>query len=94
MPKEVVLTYPMFTDDKQGETPLTALDEGVAGDIYRRGAVLRWGRNGYVELGVAKLEVSTHVEREPHYLKLNRDEINKLIRNLRKARDQAFGADA
>ena len=94
MPKEVVLTNPVFLDDEHGETPLSALDEGVTGALYQRGVLVRWSRDRDVELGVAKLEISTHDEKDQHYLTLDRSGINRLIRSLRKARDQAYGTDA
>lgn len=63
--------------------------------ILRRGAVVRWDRDHMlVELGVAKIELGAHREADPHYLSLDRNGVNRLIRSLRKARDQAFGADA
>lgn len=63
-------------------------------DEYRQIEV-RWSRNKYVEVAtVDNLEPSTDGAINGIFLGLNRDGINRLIRSLRKARDQAFGADA
>lgn len=58
--------------------------------------VVKWGQEyNAVELGVV---VPGHEgEGDPHwgwYTHLDRANINRLIRTLRRARDQAFGADA
>lgn len=66
---------------------------------------VRWGREqGFVQV-VTKAEdaeggrwmgddysVQAHVT-DGLYVDLDRDQINRLIRNLRRARDQAFGRD-
>lgn len=102
MPKEVVFDNHEFFQLPDGvEVPVDVdlqksnelLGRGYS--VMRRAAVVRWTRDRMlVELGVAKLEVSTHRETDPHYLALDRSACNRLIRSLRKARDQAFGADA
>jgi len=94
MPKEVITNPDMFAVIGDDEVLAERLPAGGGHALYARGAVIRWNRAQYVELGVAKLEVSTHTEVAPHYVTLGRIEINRLIRALRKARDQAFGADA
>lgn len=77
-----------------------------AGDPATRESVVRvgWSRVGqgeYVEL--ATVNPITQEPLDPltmggdaygWFVQLDRDEINRLIRVLRKARDQAFGADA
>lgn len=60
---------------------------------------VQWAKEMYVQIGVAHLPppvdpVEEAIEWNGQYLTLNRAEINRLIRTLRKARDQAFGADA
>lgn len=45
-----------------------------------------WGIDTRVTLGVA-------LKADSLYIDLNRDQINRLIKFLRKARDQAYGAD-
>lgn len=101
MPKEVAFdTREFFQMPDGSEVPAGDLQADLdlhnkGYEVMRRGAVVRWTRDQMlVELGVAKLEVSTHRESEPHYMALDRNGINRLIRSLRKARDQAFGADA
>ncbi len=69
---------------------------------------VRWGRNGFVELGSRIVHGADHSDYVPTeserpeaagnpirgmYMSLDRAQINDLIRNLRKARDQAFGRD-
>jgi hypothetical protein len=69
---------------------------------------VRWGRNGFVEFGSRIVHGADHSDYVPtkderpgdagkpirgHYMSLDRAQINDLIRNLRKARDQAFGRD-
>lgn len=55
-----------------------------------------WGRNTYVQIASLNLEVK---ETKPDttewgwFVDLDRPMINKLIRVLRRARDQAYGAD-
>lgn len=63
---------------------------------------VRWGRDqGYVQIVTKALSAhggrwaesdDTHVT-DGFYVDLNRQAINKLIRDLRRARDQAFGRD-
>lgn len=96
MPKEIVFENREFVSLPDGsEEPVTEEHLGTGLLIMRRGTVVRWERGLMsIGLGVAKLEVSAHGEHDPHYLELDRSGINRLIRALRKARDQAFGADA
>lgn len=69
---------------------------------------VRWGRNGFVELGARIVHGADHSDYKPteaespgsggkamrgHYMSLDRPQINDLIRHLRRARDQAFGRD-
>ena len=95
MPKESVAGGVEFADTEDGEIDLDNLKPGSTAPIYQRRIITRWSRDGgYTEVGVAKVNVSDGTERDPHYLILTRDAINQQIRILRKARDQAFGADA
>lgn len=60
---------------------------------------VQWAKDMYVQIGVAHLPPPEDpskgtIEWDGKYLTLDRNEINRLIRILRKARDQAFGADA
>lgn len=58
--------------------------------------VVEWAREkGFVQMVTGRCgEPSTMRDIEGWYLCLDREGINRLIRTLRKARDQAFGADA
>lgn len=52
-----------------------------------------WSRNTYVQVGVRTEDENKHPD-AVRFTDLDRDGINKLIRILRKARDQAYGSDA
>lgn len=82
MPKELI-----FQKTKHG-------DPDTQGTVARIG----WSREtGHVELATVR-DDSQKLEPGPEangwFMQLDRDGINRLIRTLRKARDQAFGADA
>lgn len=82
MPKELI-----FQKTKHG-------DPDTQGTIIKVG----WHRSpGYVELATIRDDGQT-LEPGPEsngwFTQLDREGINRLIRTLRKARDQAFGADA
>lgn len=51
-----------------------------------------WNKVGYVQ--VATLRNGTDRTDDGIFVDVDRDQINDLIRKLRKARDQAYGADA
>lgn len=51
-----------------------------------------WSRDGFVQLGVVMVDGSEDPA-NGLYCDLNRDQINRLVRNLRRARDQAYGRD-
>jgi hypothetical protein len=105
-PKQVLLTDPMFQVLDDGSERLIPAQNGELSDagpeptnlsdatIYQRGLVLRWGRNSAVEITTGKVAIADHTERDVEYVRLQRGDINLLIRDLRKARDQVFGADA
>ena len=84
MPKEVIQT-----DGSYGDTDAPE-------DVF---VELHWGREAsYVQLATTLMDKSTHVRlrREVDggwFANLNRQSLNDLIRKLRRARDQAFGAD-
>lgn len=84
MPKELIHSDPALWND----------------DDENRGYLeLRWSREtDSVQVASVVLRKSDHspVTREVQggwYIDLNRRSINQLIRNLRRARDQAFGKD-
>jgi hypothetical protein len=69
--------------------------------LRNRAVRIGWDRIGYVQLATV-LQAGTdgapghevaEVD-EGQFVDLDRESINRLIRTLRKARDQAFGADA
>lgn len=82
MPKEVIVSDAGFPDTD--EVTLTEV---------------RWSKDSeYVQLATVLADRSTHepIERKVHggwYFSLDRIDINKLIKNLRRARDQAYGRD-
>ena len=56
-----------------------------------------WTRDrDHVELAVVECKggAFADMDERTRYLQLDRDGLNRLIRTLRKARDQAFGSDA
>jgi hypothetical protein len=95
MPKELVMSGREFAMLGDGEIAVEDIKPESGAVILRRGAVVRWTRDtDLVELGVSKVATSNHEESGQHYMTLDRTAVNRLIRSLRKARDQAFGADA
>ena len=65
--------------------------------VLRRGLAVGWSReHGHVEIGLNAFDVST--QHGSHgtgmYATFDRAGLNRVIRSLRKARDQAFGSDA
>ena len=96
MPKNIIWgAKGKFAPTEDGETPVEDLEPSAGHLIYQRGAILRWSKapHGSIELGVAVIETSVHSEVDKHYLTLDRTGVNKLIHDLRAARDQAFGRD-
>jgi hypothetical protein len=65
-------------------------------------AILTENDEKFVEVGwspfpAGSVQIGVGLEDEDNmswYADLNRDQVNQVIRNLRKARDRAFGADA
>jgi hypothetical protein len=70
--------------------------EVITNGAYRRGEPwlqVGWSRDTFVQIGVRAENESEHPD-AVRFCDLDREGINKLIRALRKARDQAYGADA
>lgn len=67
-------------------------DQG--GKWMQRGVHVGWTRGRFVEVGAAAFDPSRQMPNDGVFMTLDRDGINRLIRALRKARDQAYGADA
>lgn len=86
MPKETI-----YQRDNNG--PVDGTDSGRAVQVM-------WFRNqGHVTIGLVwneKMQSTsgTDLDYSIHVELLNRDQVNDMIRFLRKARDQAFGEDA
>lgn len=96
MPKEIVYgAYGEFTIDEQGnEVGPSSVEPGQGAQFVRRGVVLRWSKDHeHVELTTTKINTADHNELGGQYVQMTRSGINKLIRDLRRARDQAFGKD-
>lgn len=79
MPKEFI--------ESLGEPPNSVGDKDLAG------VEVAWGRDTYVQIATVRPDGSEPSGKYGWYVDLDRDQINRLIRNLRKARDQAYGAD-
>jgi hypothetical protein len=96
MPKEVIVLHrDVFGQDSAAASLLE----------------VRWGKNGFVELGLRVVHGADHSDYIPkagegsptdfpvdvpirgRYTSIDRDQINELIRYLRRARDYAFGGD-
>lgn len=86
MPKELIYaerphSEPTTSDDK---TP-----------FIHAAVQISWGRDySSVQIATGKVPSDGFDEQGAYFTTLNRHGINTLIRVLRKARDQAFGADA
>lgn len=96
MPKEIVRSYEPVALTKQEVEEYEAAggERDVVGKIYTQ-AELGWSREAYfAQLGVTIEDPSIDWEKRGYFIQLDRDGINRLIRALRKARDQVFGKDA
>lgn len=99
MPKELTYTDDrVFVVAEDGAEILLGPGSDVdkhrpAGPAVRRGVHVGWSRNQHVEIGVATFAVATEEVANGHFTSLDRQGINRVIRSLRKARDQAFGRD-
>lgn len=106
MPKEITYSDQreyVLMDDGSEATPGWAGDDPRDGDarrtrpVLRRGLSVGWSReHGHVEIGMNAFEMSTQTGSHDGgmYATFDRAGLNRIIRALRKARDQAFGADA
>ena len=68
----------------------TIFPDHQATDGVRVGVSVGWDRDHTVQIGTSLEDDIT----SGHFVCLSRNEINSLVRSLRKARDQAYGADA
>lgn len=105
MPKEITYTAdPSFLKMPDGNEfgegspdADAALKTDSGGKWQRRGVHVGWVKNGKgntIEIGVAEFDPSREQPTHGAFLNLDREGVNQLIRSLRKARDQALGADA
>lgn len=84
MPKEVTANSQLYSSEFPDETLQVEV---------------RWSREAeHVQIATVVVKAADHslVEKSVHggwFIDLNRPAINKLIRDLRRARDQAFGKD-
>lgn len=106
MPKEITYSDQrdyVLMDDGNEATPGWGGPDPRDGDARRnypvlhRGLSIGWSREqGHVEIGMNAFDVST--KQGSHgtgmYATFDRAGLNKIIRTLRRARDQAYGADA
>jgi len=100
MPKEQI-NYPRVRQIEQDGATLTVPDVSrVPDDICVH---VGWNRAGWVQVSLSLYaerlaqiasQVGTDHEVSVYSETLSREEINKMIRALRKARDQAYGSDA
>lgn len=76
--------------------PKETIHPSVPSDVQANFVEVGWMRNGYVQIGTrAGGDYDEPKTPRPGvYSDLDRDQINRLIRALRKARDAAYGADA
>ena len=78
MPKELIRGIPEGTSD-------APIDLGIE---------VSWGRDsGHVQIATVNLAKQSFTPEYGWFRDINRDEINRLIKTLRKARDQAYGVD-
>lgn len=52
-----------------------------------------WGRDSFVQIGSVDQSREQYSPERGYFIDLDRQSINRLIRVLRRARDQAYGAD-
>lgn len=76
--------------------PKEVIHPSVPNETQQNYAEVGWMRDGYVSIGTrAGGDYDEPNNPRPGvYADLDRDQVNRLIRALRKARDQAYGADA
>lgn len=100
MPKETTYSdQPMFfRREDGGQYPADQYRDGEGvKTLLHHGVQVGWNRNGWVEIGATTFVGETGEIESPFngcFLSLGRDGVNRVIRVLRKARDQAFGSDA
>ncbi len=101
MPKESIFSSdgPFGIMEDGSEVPAGQLAPEEGHIIYDRAVAVAWSRasenrDGNVEVGAELLTTADGSREDWLFLSLDRAGINRLIQTLRRARDQAFGADA
>jgi hypothetical protein len=97
MPKEITYSnQPEYILRPDGSEVNPVDISGRGFPVLRRAAIVGWSKEqGHVEIGINSLEIATqHGSTDSGmYATFDRAGINRLIRTLRKARDDAFGRD-
>lgn len=97
MPKEITYSdQPEYVLRPDGSeiNPVEAAGQSLP--VLRRAVIVGWSKEtGHVEIGVNALEIATqHGSYDSGmFATFDRAGINRLIRTLRKARDDAYGRD-
>lgn len=100
MPKEITYTNdPAFllvgqNEYSEGSDEANKYIGTGEGKWLQRGIHIGWVKGKSVEIGAASFDPSHERPSDGVFMSLDRDGINRLIKSLRKARDQAYGADA
>lgn len=98
MPKQVIYSdRSIFALDRdENEIPVgeSGVDGPVKGPYFQDGVHIGWSKGQDVEIGVARYETSQEVTEKGFFTTVDRAGINRIIRALRQARDDAFGKDA
>lgn len=98
MPKEIIYAndnpYVLLPDGSEVDPSVVS---GEGHTIHHRGVHVGWTKDQFVEVGAAVFDGGTGNLSTPFsgcFMTLDRAAINRIIRALRKARDQAYGQDA
>lgn len=97
MPKEITYSdQPEYIRLEDGSEVEPTFAPSFGYPVLRRALVVGWSKEtGYVEIGLNELDVSTQNGslNRGMYASFDRAGLNRLIKMLRKARDDAFGRD-
>ena len=98
MPKEITYSdSPAFLampDGNEYAENSREAEKADGGKGRRRGVHVGWVKGRYVEIGIASFDPSRELANDGVFTSLDLEGLNRLIRSLRKARDQAYGSDA
>lgn len=87
MPKEVL------HDDRLLDPGMAEVLGVSAGNSTPYAVEVTWGRDGAVQLSTVHLQREQYTPERGYFVDLDRGMVNRLIRVLRRARDQAYGTD-